>query len=159
AGSTYLWSTGETTQTITVSASGNYSVTVTDANGCSASDDVNATIHANPTVDLGADQETCAGGTITFDAGNIGSTYLWSTGETTQTISVSTSGNYSVTITDANGCSASDDVNATIHANPTVDLGADQETCAGGTITFDAGNIGSTYLWSTGETTQTISVS
>ncbi|MFA9370079.1 MAG: hypothetical protein ACERIH_00005, partial [Labilibaculum antarcticum] len=158
-GSTYLWSTGETTQTISVSTSGNYSVTITDANGCSASDDVNATIHANPVVDLGIDQETCAGGTITFDAGNAGSDYLWSTGETTQTISVTTSGNYSVSITDANGCSASNDVDATIHANPVVDLGIDQETCAGGTITFDAGNIGSTYLWNTGETTQTIAVS
>ncbi|MDE5420581.1 hypothetical protein L3049_21550, partial [Labilibaculum sp. DW002] len=71
--------------------SGNYSVTITDANGCSASDDVNATIYANPTVNLGADQETCSGNSITFDAGNIGSTYLWSTGETAQTISVSTS--------------------------------------------------------------------
>ncbi|WP_320019449.1 gliding motility-associated C-terminal domain-containing protein [Labilibaculum manganireducens] len=159
AGSTYLWSTGETTQTISVSASGNYSVVVTDANGCSATDDANATIHANPVVDLGIDQETCAGGTITFDAGNAGSTYLWSTGETTQTITVSTSGNYSVTVTDANGCSASDDANATIHANPTVNLGADQQTCSGNTITFDAGNAGSTYLWSTGETTQTITVS
>ena len=159
AGSTYLWSTGETTQTITVSTSGNYSVTITDTNGCSAGDDVNAVIHANPTVNLGADQESCAGGTITFDAGNAGSTYLWSTGETTQAITVSTSGNYSVTITDTNGCSAGDDVNAVIHANPVVDLGIDQETCAGGSITFDAGNVGSTYLWSTGETTQTISVS
>ncbi|WP_143470488.1 gliding motility-associated C-terminal domain-containing protein [Labilibaculum filiforme] len=158
AGATYLWSTGETTQTITVATSGNYSVTITDANGCTATDDANATIHANPTVNLGADQEICAGGTITFDAGNIGATYLWSTGETTQTITVATSGNYSVTITDANGCTATDDANATIHANPTVNLGADQEICAGGTITFDAGNIGATYLWSTGETTQTITV-
>ena len=159
AGSTYLWSTGETTQAITVSTSGNYSVTVTDANGCSAADDANASIHANPTVNLGADQQTCSGNTITFDAGNAGSTYLWNTGETTQTITVSTSGNYSVTVTDANGCSASDDANATIHANPTVNLGADQQTCSGNTITFDAGNAGSTYLWSTGETTQAITVS
>ena len=159
AGSTYLWSTGETTQSITVSTSGNYSVTVTDANGCSATDDANATIHANPTVNLGADQQTCSGNTITFDAGNAGSTYLWSTGETTQTISVSASGNYSVVVTDANGCSATDDANATIHANPVVDLGIDQETCSGNSITFDAGNAGSTYLWSTGETTQSITVS
>ncbi|PKQ60162.1 hypothetical protein BZG01_21245, partial [Labilibaculum manganireducens] len=158
-GATYLWSTGESTQTITVSTSGNYSVTVTDANGCSATDDANATIHPNPTVNLGADQQTCSGNTITFDAGNAGSTYLWSTGETTQSITVSTSGNYSVTVTDTNGCSATDDANATIHANPVVDLGIDQETCAGGTITFDAGNAGSTYLWSIGETTQSITVS
>ena len=41
--------------------------------------------------------------TITFDA-NAGSTYLWSTGESAQTITVSTSGNYSVVVTDANGC-------------------------------------------------------
>ncbi|MGQ1909646.1 gliding motility-associated C-terminal domain-containing protein, partial [Marinifilum sp. RC60d5] len=158
AGSNYLWSTGETTQTITVSTSGNYSVTITDVNGCSATDDVNVTVHSNPIVDLGVDQETCAGTTITLDAGNAGSNYLWSTGETTQTATVSASGNYSVTITDANGCSASDDVNVTVHPNPTVDLGADQETCAGTTITLDAGNAGSNYLWSTGETTQTITV-
>ncbi|PKQ60154.1 hypothetical protein BZG01_21255, partial [Labilibaculum manganireducens] len=158
-GATYLWSTGETTQTITASASGNYSVVVTDANGCSASDDANATIHANPVVDLGIDQETCSGNSITFDAGNVGATYLWSTGETTQTITVSASGNYSVVVTDANGCSATDDANATIHANPVVDLGIDQETCAGNSISFDAGNVGATYLWSTGETTQTITVS
>ncbi|MGQ1911477.1 hypothetical protein ACT3CE_17015, partial [Marinifilum sp. RC60d5] len=158
AGSTYLWSTGETSQTITVSTSGNYSVVVTDANGCSAIDDVNVTVHSNPVVDLGTDQETCAGSTITLDAGNAGSSYLWSTGETTQAITVSTSGNYSVVVTDANGCSATDDVNVTVHPNPVVDLGADQETCTGTTITLDAGNAGSTYLWSTGETSQTITV-
>ncbi|WP_421920184.1 hypothetical protein [Marinifilum sp.] len=158
-GSTYLWNTGASTQSITVSASGNYSVFVTDANGCSATDDVNVTVHPNPTVDLGMDQQTCAGGSITLDAGNTGSTYLWNTGASTQSIAVSTSGNYSVVVTDANGCSATDDVNVTVHPNPTVDLGMDQETCAGGSITLDAGNTGSTYLWSNGSTSQSITVS
>ncbi len=153
-GSTYLWSNGSTSQSITVSTSGNYSVVVTDANGCSATDDVNVTVHPNPTVDLGMDQETCAGGSITLDAGNTGSTYLWNTGASTQSITVSASGNYSVFVTDANGCSATDDVNVTVHPNPTVDLGMDQETCAGGSITLDAGNTGSTYLWNTGASTQ-----
>ena len=157
-GATYLWSTGETTQNISVGTSGNYSVVVTDANGCSASDDVNVTINANPVVDLGADQSTCAGNTINLNAGNPGATYLWNTGATTQTISASTSGNYSVVVTDANGCSATDDVNVTINVNPVVDLGADQSTCAGNIITLDAGNPGATYLWSTGETTQNILV-
>ncbi|MDQ2180886.1 hypothetical protein M0051_19630, partial [Marinifilum sp. D714] len=137
-GATYLWSNGETTQDITVSTSGNYSVVVTDANGCSATDDVNVTVHPNPVVDLGLDQETCAGGTITLDAGNAGANYLWSNGATSQTITISTSGNYSVVVTDANGCSATDDVDVTVHPNPVVDLGLDQETCAGGTITLDA---------------------
>ncbi|WP_421920181.1 hypothetical protein [Marinifilum sp.] len=149
---------GASTQSITVSTSGNYSVFV-DANGCSATDDVNVTVHPNPTVDLGMDQETCAGGSITLDAGNTGSTYLWNTGASTQSIAVSTSGNYSVVVTDANGCSATDDVNVTVHPNPTVDLGMDQETCAGGSITLDAGNTGSTYLWNTGASTQSITVS
>ncbi|PXX88909.1 hypothetical protein DF185_23475, partial [Marinifilum breve] len=111
----------------TVSTSGNYSVVVTDGNGCSSTDDVNVTVHPNPTVDLGADQETCAGNTITLDAGNSGATYLWSNGSTTQTITVSTSGNYSVVVTDGNGCSATDDVNVAVHPNPVVDLGTDQE--------------------------------
>ncbi|WP_227006136.1 hypothetical protein, partial [Marinifilum sp. N1E240] len=100
----------------------------------------------------------CDGNIITLDAGNAGSTYLWSTGEITRTITVNASGNYSVVVTDGNGCSATDDVNVTVHSNPTVDLGSDQETCNGNTITLDAGNAGSSYLWSTGETTQTITV-
>ncbi|MCY1636783.1 hypothetical protein, partial [Marinifilum sp. D737] len=106
-------------------------------------------------MDLGTDQETCAGGTIILDAGNAGASYLWSNGATTQSITVSTSGNYSVVVTDSNGCSATDDVNVTVHPNPVVDLGTDQETCAGGTITLDAGNAGASYLWSNGATTQT----
>ncbi|MDQ2180899.1 hypothetical protein, partial [Marinifilum sp. D714] len=102
-------------------------------------DDVDVTVHPNPVVDLGLDQETCAGGTITLDADNPGSSYLWSNGATTQSVTVNASGNYSVVVTDANGCSATDDVNVTVHPNPVVDLGLDQEICAGGTITLDAG--------------------
>ena len=75
------------------------------------------TIHENPMVDLGADKETCIGTTVTLDAGNEGAEYLWSTGETTQIIYVDTTGmdennmrSISVVITDANSCSAADEV-------------------------------------------------
>ncbi|MDM8161589.1 hypothetical protein QUH73_17370, partial [Labilibaculum sp. K2S] len=118
-GSAYLWSTGETTQTITVSTSGNYSVNITDVNGCLGSDNMNLTVHSNPIVDLGPDQQECNGNNIMFDAGHPGSTYLWNTGETLQGILVTTSGNYSVVMTDTNGCSATDDANAIINPNPT----------------------------------------
>ncbi|MCY1636480.1 hypothetical protein, partial [Marinifilum sp. D737] len=151
-GSSYVWSNGETLQAISTSIAGNYSVVVTDVNGCVGMDDANIIVNMSPTVDLGADQETCAGGSITLDAGNAGASYLWSNGATSQTITVNTSGNYSVVVTDGNGCSATDDVNVTVHPNPIVDLGTDQETCAGGTITLDAGNAGASYLWSNGAT-------
>ncbi len=157
AGANYIWGTGETTQTITVSAGGTYSVVVTDANGCTGNDAINVTINANPVVALGADITQC-GGTVTLDAQNSGATYSWSTAETTQTINVSTSGTYAVTVTDANGCAATDTINVTINANPVVTLGTDIIQC-GGSATLDAGNPGATYLWGTGATTQTITVS
>ena len=77
-------------------------------------------VYSNPAVDLGEDTEACIGMTITLDAGNEGAEYLWSTGETTQTIEVDTTGmdesnnvTVSVLVTDANGCSTEDEI--TIH--------------------------------------------
>ena len=114
-GSTYTWSTGDTTQTIVVSDSGSYSVVVSTPNGCSTLGNTNVTVGGavigNPTV-----LSMCTGQNGTLSAGNAGSSYLWSTGDTTQTINVNTAGNYSVQVTDANGCSATF-VN-TVNVNP-----------------------------------------
>ncbi|PWT99543.1 MAG: hypothetical protein C5B52_10480 [Bacteroidetes bacterium] len=156
SGATYLWSTGATTQTISVNTTGSYSVTVTQG-GCTGSDAVNVTVNPLPTVDLGPDATICSGNNLTLDAGNPGATYLWSTGATTQTISVNTPGTYSVTVT-FGGCSASDAINVTVNPSPTVNLGPDKSICLGSSTILDAGNVGATYLWSTGATTQTISV-
>ncbi|KAA9340169.1 Ig-like domain-containing protein [Adhaeribacter soli] len=154
----YSWSNGLATQTIGVTTSGTYSVTVTNpATGCSTTDQIQVTINQRPTVSLGADKVQC-GGTVTLDAGNAGSgfSYLWSTGGTTQTVGAATSGQYWVRVTNpATGCFSTDTVNVTINAAPVVDLGADVIQC-GGTATLDAGNPGFTYLWSNGATTQTI---
>jgi hypothetical protein len=126
-GSTYLWSSGATTQTIIVSVSGTYFVTVTNANGCSSSDTINVNFNAGPIVDLGNDITQC-GGTVTLDAGNPGSTYLWNTNATTQTITVNTSGSYSVTVTNSSGCTGTDFVNVTINPLPTVNGSATTTT-------------------------------
>jgi hypothetical protein len=156
-GSTYLWSTNATTQTITVSTSGTYSVVVTGPGGCTGTDAINVTINTPPTVNLGSDITQCSG-TAVLDAQNGGSTYLWSNAATTQTISVSASGTYSVVVTDANGCTGTDAINVTFNTPPIVTLGSDITQC-GGTAVLDAQNAGSTYLWSTNSTTQTITVS
>jgi len=108
AGLAFLWSDNSTTQTITAFSSGTFYVDVTNSNGCSSSDTVVCDIFSLPNVNLGADVTLCGG--TTLDAGNTGLTFNWSTGATTQTVTVSASGDYSVIITDANGCTDSDTV-------------------------------------------------
>lgn len=152
----YLWSTSATTQSITVSSSGTYICTVTDANGCTDTDTINVTIFTPPTVTLGPNQTQC-GGSVMLDAGNPGASYLWNTSATTQQITVTSTGVYSVTVTDLNGCTASASVTVTINALPAVALGPDITQC-GGSVNLNAGNPGSGYLWSTAATTQQIMV-
>jgi hypothetical protein len=153
--SSYLWSNGETTQAITVTSGGSYSVTGTDSNGCSNNDSVSVTEHALPTVAISGTLSFCAGANTTLTASGA-STYLWSTGETTASITVSSGGSYSVTGTDANGCSALDSASVTEYSLPTVSISGTLTYCAGASTTLDAGSFAS-YSWSNGETTQTIS--
>jgi hypothetical protein len=115
------------------------------------------TVNALPVVDLGADMAICFGDMYTLDAGMFDA-YMWSTGETTQMIDVMTAGTYTVEVTDANGCMGMDDFVLTVNPLPVVDLGPDQEIYDGDVVTLDAG-VFTSYLWSTGETTQTIDVS
>lgn len=100
-----------------------------------------------PVVDLGPDRIICQGTSILLDAGPGFTTYLWSTGATTRTITVSAADTYSVTVTKT-GCSASDSVNVSLESIAPVDLGPDTTVCLGQTVTFDAGPCtGCTYLW------------
>lgn len=158
-GASYNWSTNENTQTITVGTSGTYSVTVTNGGLCSATDQVTITVYPNPVINLGNDTAFCQGNTIVLNAGNPGATYSWNTGSNNQTITVNSSGTYSVTVTYGGICSASDAIQITVWPAPVVDLGPDITLCQGQQAILDAGNPGSTYIWSTNEFTQTIVVS
>ena len=160
-GASYLWNDGTTAQTLTATTAGTYSVTVTDINGCTATDAVTVTENALPAVNLGNDAAYCAGTpfSLTLDAQNTGAAYLWNDGTTAQTLTVTTAGTYSVTVT-ANGCSANDEITITENAAPTVDLGNDAAYCAGTpfSLTLDAQNAGASYLWNGGTTAQTLTV-
>ena len=101
---TYSWSTGQTGASITVDPTTNTTYTVTGFNGaCSATDSVDVTVYPLPSVSISGTLTYCIGSNTTLDAGSFVS-YLWSNGETTQTISA-TAGSYTVTVTDSNGCS------------------------------------------------------
>ncbi|MBL0258540.1 MAG: T9SS type A sorting domain-containing protein [Bacteroidetes bacterium] len=109
---TYLWQpTGATTAAVSNLGAGDYTVQVSDYNECPAF--LTVTIgydFPTPVVDLGPDTTICLGDVITLDAGAGFASYFWSDMQTTQQISVSMAGPYSVLITDANGCENFDDI-------------------------------------------------
>jgi hypothetical protein len=106
SGYTYLWSTAATTQSIAVTTTGTYTVTVT-SNGCTKTASSTVTVFSNPNVSIFPfSGSVCVQGTVTFSASS-GNSFLWNTGATTQTITPNTPGSYTVTVTNANGCSGS----------------------------------------------------
>ncbi|PHR49822.1 MAG: hypothetical protein COA32_01425 [Fluviicola sp.] len=155
----YLWSTSETTETISISESGTYWVEVVDIFGFASSDTIEVDF---PEAFVPQFPVYCGGGSYTWNA-NLGAdyNYLWSTSETTESIVINTEDNFSVTITDSFGCAYNSPVVSftedTMQA--TISLGPDVQLCAGNQIGLvntvpDIVN----YNWSTTETTPSIVV-
>jgi PKD repeat protein len=156
----YNWSNSNTTQTINVTNSGTYAVSVIDNNGCTNSDTIAVVINPSPTVSVGPDQVQC-GGTVTLSSTSSGNVnYLWSTGAFTNTITVSQSGDYFLTVTNAYGCSDADTVSVQINQIPVVTLGNDTSFCPGGSIDITANTnaTGATYAWSNAQSGNSITV-
>jgi gliding motility-associated-like protein len=148
---TYLWNTGAVSSTLAVSASGAYSVQVTDVNNCTNSDTILLSLLPLPVIDLGSDTTICAGESLSLSAGTYTS-YLWSTGSTAPSIQVADAGDYSLEIVEGL-CSNSDTIRVTVDRYPIDTINKSHLYCD---LILDAGNAGATYLWNTGETTQTI---
>lgn len=159
SGVTYTWSDGSTMPMLTVTTSGNYQVTATNNVGCSFTDDVTISYETVPTPNLGNDTTLCVGATLALSISlNPGEAVSWSTGASDPLVVVSSAGTYSVTITTDGGCVGSDDI-VVDYSSVNVDFGGDTlDLVTANPLTLDAGNAGSTYLWSTGEITQTIDV-
>ncbi len=158
-GSTYLWSTGETTESITVSPSETtiYSVEVFE-NNCSSTDQVMVTVNELPIVDAGPNVTINVGESTTLTATGADA-YLWSTGETTQSITVSPAEATTYSVTGfTNGCEASDSVLVSVEDLVIANAGDDVSICQGYETVLTASG-GESYLWSTGATTQSITVS
>lgn len=155
-GITFLWNTGATTPTLDVTTSGTYSVTATNGY-CSDADTVVVVFHPAP-VNTISDQTACIGQSITFDAGNAGSTYTWSDNTHGPSITVQQPGTWSVHVVNAQGCEADFQASATFVPPPVVDLGMDTVLCSGQLLTLDAGNPGNSYSWNTGASSRTLVV-
>ncbi len=160
------WSPGgATTQSINVTTSGSYTVTVT-SNGCTSSPSAAKVVTVNPipatpTVTNSGALTFCQGGSVTLTSSSAtGNT--WSPGgATTQSINVTTSGSYTVTVT-ANGCTSSPSAAKVVTVNPipatpTISASGPTTFCTGGSVTLTS-SAASGNLWSTGASTQSINV-
>lgn len=150
----YVWSTGASSQTINVNTTGNYWVTISNT-VCTDKDTIS--IQALQQPDIGNDTSACDGQDIVLNAANPGATYTWSTGATTQTITVNTDGTYSITVTKAS-CQFSDTISVAFAPYPAADLGSDTILCTENTVTYNAQSPGATYTWSTGSSAASIDV-
>ena len=164
---TYSWNDGQTTATATSLSAGTYSVTITDANGCTDSSSVVLTQPAvlvssasvTSTLDCNGDSDGQV--TATQTGGTSAYTYSWNDGQTTATATSLSAGTYSVTITDANGCTDSSSVVLTQPAvlmssasvTSTLDCNGDSDGQV--TASQTGGTSAYTYSWNDGQTTAT----
>ena len=154
----YRWNTGSRVDRITVSTQGTYTVTATDGNSCTNTASVNVAVHALPNVKINGRTTFCQGGTTTITATGA-STYEWSSGEVSQSVTASYAGPYTVTGTDQYGCSSTKSVNVTqASVNASIPSG-NRYFCHGQSTTLSvAGDASNTYVWFDGSTSDQIVV-
>jgi len=147
-GSTYKWSTGSTNATINVSPASTTTYKVVVSSG-SCKDSTNVTVTVEPTItpSVSASAPTiCSGNSTTLTASG-GTTYLWNTGQTSSSISVSPVATTSYTVNVSNSsCSVKDSITITVNPTPVPTINPSSTVCAGTPVNLTAGG-GAIYSW------------
>ena len=163
---TYLWTpSGQSNATATGLSAGTYTVTITDANGCTATSSVTitqtpgVTASITSSVDIMCNGNSTGSGTVSAVGGTPGYTYSWSPGGNSNATATGLSaGVYTVTVTDANGCSATASVTLTQPASGlSLTTSFTQATCnlsnGSATVVANGGTPNYTYVWNPGGNT------
>ncbi|HTM92710.1 MAG TPA: gliding motility-associated C-terminal domain-containing protein [Flavisolibacter sp.] len=155
----YVWSNGSNTQQIFAKSGDIYSVIGITEEGCKSYDTLKVSVFANPVVSLDHTNYLCTGSSRLLDAGNH-SSYLWNDGSTSQKIIAKDIGTYTVEVRDANGCKGSDTTEITnILPLPSRFLPEDTLLCSYDRLSIKPLQAYSTYQWSTGTSTPSLTVS
>jgi PKD-like domain/Secretion system C-terminal sorting domain/Fibronectin type III domain len=155
---TYLWTNGFNTQTINASYAGTFGVKVTNSYGCSVSANVTTLMATVPTPIITGTLQICPGNSTTLDAGAGFSSYLWSNGANSQSISVNSTGTFTVTVTNSSGCTGIASVSTILLTPPVPTISGNSAFCPGGSISISANSGYSSYLWSNGANTAGTSI-
>lgn len=162
---TYSWNTGETTSAIipTPQAPETYTVTLTDVNGCTASAVKALGIFPPPVLTIYGDTTVCQHQASVVAVTSPGAVaYIWSNGVTVPSMAFQNDNagvfTYTVTVTNASGCTASGSATINVLPKPTAGITGNPSICTGGGTTLTASG-GDTYLWSTGDTAAELFVS
>ncbi len=161
----YAWSNAQITQDIANLSAGNYSVTVTDAGGCTGTATAAINNHPSPSLSTTHLDETCSNSNgsidLTVTVGALPYSYIWSNNSQTEDISNLSTGNYSVTVTDGNNCTANIQVSILNSSGPIINEIHFDENCnqANGSInlTINGGILPYSFNWNNGTTTEDIS--
>jgi hypothetical protein len=155
---------GETSNTLNLTANtgyDGYQYQCEVSNGCGSDMGLitQLFVNTNPSVSLGADRHICTGESTTIDAGPGYEAYLWNTGERTPSIKVTEQGNFSVVVTDENGCTDEDNIKIILDPKlPEIDLGDDAAYCPKNKPVLDAGSNFDHYSWNTGSSQRFLTV-
>ena len=152
----YLWSDGTRDSSIVIDDSGEYVLIVSNEFGCTAVDTIEVSIADELSLELGDDLIACED--VLIDGGEYaeGVSFLWSDGSSDSSLNVTSSGIYSLTISDGIACTAIDSIEVQIESPIEFDLGEDLSGC--GQVMLDPQLEGVEYLWSNGETGETLIV-
>jgi len=157
----YLWSNGETTQSIVAIHEGKYFLKLADANGCSVNSDSVDLHYIRPSILLSGPARFCSGGKVELTSTK-GLSYKWSTQETSQSITINRAGNYFVTVMDTSNTCIS--TSAILHIDeiipPVISLETKYDTiCMGEEMQKSIAVSDATFVWSTGSVSNSIIIS
>ncbi|GAB5553520.1 MAG: hypothetical protein Sapg2KO_31110 [Saprospiraceae bacterium] len=157
AGFEYLWSTGDTTETVTVDSVFSIALLVRDTFGCEGSTSASLDTLPLPQPQITGIDYICEGGT-TFLTADAQLDYLWSTGDTTESITVDMAGTYEVSVTGNNGCTGDGSFMVGQRINPIPAIVGDTVLCPGEITSLNSVDNFTTYNWSTGSIQDTTPV-